>query len=76
MATDTSPIRTARERAGLTQEEAAHRAGISWPTWQRAESGATVPIRLTRRAIAAVLGVDEADLWPETVPVVDVEAAS
>ena len=32
-------IRAAREAAGLTQEDAAHRAGIDYKRWQRLEAG-------------------------------------
>ncbi len=48
-------IRSAREQAGLTQEELALRLGVSMRTVGNWERGATIP-RAKARAISAVLG--------------------
>ena len=53
-------IRTAREAAGLSQEDAAHRAGIDYKRWQRLETGRVNP---TVRTLVRVSGALKTDLW-------------
>lgn len=53
----TPTLRTLRERARMTQEGLAHRAGVSHATISRLERGNTVPNTLTRKALARVLKV-------------------
>jgi transcriptional regulator with XRE-family HTH domain len=50
-------IRTARVAAGLTQEEAAQRAGYSRSMWGRYEAGLRVPPPRSIPGIMAALGV-------------------
>ena len=48
-------LKAAREAAGLTQEEAADRAGIDYKRWQRIESGqVNATVRTLVRAARAV----------------------
>ncbi|WP_159945679.1 MULTISPECIES: helix-turn-helix transcriptional regulator [unclassified Nocardiopsis] len=49
---------------GLTQEGAAHAAGVDRSTWHRWETGQTTPRPNQRRGIAAALDVSLADLVP------------
>jgi transcriptional regulator with XRE-family HTH domain len=51
-----SNIRTARERARLTADEAAVHAGVCRATWYAWESGKTDPPSSKLLAIAAALG--------------------
>jgi hypothetical protein len=54
--------RRLREHAGLTLEEAAHRAGLHWRHWQKIESG-EVNLTLTSLArVADALQVEAARL--------------
>jgi transcriptional regulator with XRE-family HTH domain len=53
-------IREARAVAGLSQEEAASRAGVGYKRWQEIESGAANPTVRTLDRIAETLGVE---LW-------------
>lgn len=46
---------------GISQEEAAHRAGIVSRLWQRVEAGDPITLK-TLVAVAAALGVAPADL--------------
>jgi transcriptional regulator with XRE-family HTH domain len=57
-------IRELREKAGLTQEEAARRAGLhTRQNWNNIESGRRTNVTLsTLEAIAQALGVRAADL--------------
>ena len=48
-------IRAIREKLGLTQEELAHRLGISWSTIARWEADKGKPSKLARRAIENLL---------------------
>ena len=48
-------IRTAREAAGLTQDEAAQRAGYSRSMWGRYEAGQRTPPQRSIPAIMAAL---------------------
>lgn len=50
-------IRDARIRIGITQEEAANRAGIDYKRWQRLEQGTVNPTVATLARIAAALRV-------------------
>jgi transcriptional regulator with XRE-family HTH domain len=50
-------IRTARVAAGLTQDEAAQRAGYSRSMWGRYEAGQRVPPPRSIPGIMAALGV-------------------
>jgi transcriptional regulator with XRE-family HTH domain len=56
-----SPVRAARERAGLTREKLAVRAGISSSTLYLAERAGLVS-EATLSKLAAVLGVPAEDL--------------
>lgn len=59
-------IRKTRERADLTQSEAARRAGLRRQEWYRLESGGREDPRLsTVRAVAAALGVTVGELLGE-----------
>ena len=64
MPIDTDAIRAARERAGLTQEQAAEKSGLSSKqAWNRIECGRQTDITLsTLEAIARALGVKARDL--------------
>lgn len=58
-------VKHVRERALLTQEELAERAGIGLNTVNRIEKDHTEPRFGTIRKIARALGVDSKDLLPE-----------
>jgi ribosome-binding protein aMBF1 (putative translation factor) len=53
-----SPVRAAREAAGLSPEGLAYKAGLSLRTVERIEGGQVTPRRATIRVIADVLGVE------------------
>ena len=53
--------RTIRTGMKISQEEAAHRAGMVPRLWQRVENGDPITIK-TLVAVAGVLGVEPADL--------------
>lgn len=53
-------VREARERAGLTQEEAASKAGIDYKRWQRIESG---DVNATIRTLVRVASACRVDFW-------------
>lgn len=55
-------IRELRENKGYTQEQLASHAGVAVRTIRYAETGQFRPAPLTRKAIAAALGVDAEDL--------------
>jgi DNA-binding XRE family transcriptional regulator len=57
------PVTTARHRAGMTQQELAHRAGLAIRTMSNVESGQS-PRFATKRVIAHVLGTHVDALWP------------
>lgn len=61
---DTGKIRGLREQAGLTQQQAAEKAGLeSRQRWHQIESGSTPNIELdTLDRIAKALGVKAKDL--------------
>lgn len=61
--TNTSPLRTARERAGLSQVALAARAGCAPSTVSLVERGARLSRRMARR-FSDVLGVPLDDLRP------------
>lgn len=61
-----SPMRRAREKAGLTLEKIAIETGISYATVQAYESGRGVGYSVEgKEKIAAFLGADFFTLWPE-----------
>ena len=51
-------IRGARLAAGLSQEDAAGRAGVGYKRWQEIEAGAANPTIRTLDRIAITLGVE------------------
>ena len=53
-------VRLARESAGLTQEEAASRAGLDARRWQRIEQGV---VNLTVRTMARVSSALDVSFW-------------
>lgn len=59
---DSNPVRAARERAGLTREQAAVKAGLSVSTVYYAEKGFVT--EATAAKLAPILGVDPAELRP------------
>ncbi len=52
-----------RKAAGLTQEDAAHRARIDYKRWQRLERGDVNPTVRTLLRAATALGVDLSRLF-------------
>jgi transcriptional regulator with XRE-family HTH domain len=58
-------VKKVRERALLTQEELAERAGIGAATLNRIERDRVEPHFRTIRKIAKALGVDARDLLPK-----------
>ena len=58
-------IRAAREAAGLSQEDAAHRAGIDYKRWQRLEAG---QVNATVRTLVRVSGAVKTDFWSLLAP--------
>ena len=62
-------IRTKRKAAGLTIQQLATRAGISFVTLQNIETGKTPhPHKLTMRAVESVLAEAEGPTTMEDVP--------
>jgi DNA-binding XRE family transcriptional regulator len=61
------PVAIARQEKNLPREGLAFKAGVSVKTIERIERGEVIPHRTTRRAIAAVLGLDPSELWPTEV---------
>lgn len=59
-------MRDARERAGLTREEAARLAQVSTSTLARLELADRLPNAMALARIAAQVGVPVADLFPTT----------
>jgi transcriptional regulator with XRE-family HTH domain len=59
-----TPIEARRRGLGLSQAAAGDRAGISRSYWQSIERG-LIPPRRVQGAVAAVLGTDRAEFWPE-----------
>ena len=55
-------VRELRQEAGFTQEELAHRAGLTTGTLSVIERGRANPTWATVRALAAALGVTAAEL--------------
>ncbi len=53
-------VRAAREAAGLTQEDAAHRAGIDVKRWQRLEYG---EVNVTVRTLVRVAAACKTEFW-------------
>ena len=61
-------LRAARIAARMSLEMVAHRAGISWLTVQRAETGVTKSHRsATLTALANALNVKEHDITDDTI---------
>ena len=61
-----SPMRRARENAGLTLEKIAIETGIAYATVQALESGRGAGYSVTaKEKIAACLAMDFFTLWPE-----------
>lgn len=58
----TSPIRAARERAGMTQSDLAHAASVSTATVHRIETGRVRPNAATLAALERALHVTPGDL--------------
>ena len=54
----TSPLRAAREAAGMSPEELAFRAGVSLRTIERIEREGVSPRRATVTVLAMALGID------------------
>jgi transcriptional regulator with XRE-family HTH domain len=50
-------VRDARTSANLTQEEAAHAAGLDWRRWQRLEAGTVNATVRTLGRVAEAVGV-------------------
>jgi transcriptional regulator with XRE-family HTH domain len=59
-----SPLAIHRFSAGLTQAELGARAGRTRATVANLEAGRNKPRRLTAESLAAVLGVEPSDLFP------------
>lgn len=58
-------LREARLRAGLTQQALACLASVERTSLTHLERGRRVPTFAVARRLAAALGCDAADLWPE-----------
>lgn len=66
MPLDPAKIRLRRERLGLTQADAAERAGLLRPNWARLEAGDKLDVHLsTAEAVAAALGTTLSRLLAE-----------
>lgn len=61
-----TPIERYRLDAGLSQQEAAERAGVKVRTLRRAEYGETAPSFATITALARLFGMEPAVLLDET----------
>ena len=48
-------IKAIREKLGLTQEEVAHKLGVSWGTIARWEAGKSKPSKLAQKALENLL---------------------
>ena len=55
-------LRELRAERGVGQAELAHLAGLAPGTLSLIESGETLPLPATQRALAGALGMDERDL--------------
>ena len=55
-------MRQLRDRAGLTLEEAGHRAAMHWRHWQKIEAGEVNATLRTLARVSDVLQVDPRDL--------------
>jgi len=62
MSTFADNLKAAREAAGLTQVDAAGRAGISQPLWSQYERGKTMPSVEQARRLAEAVGAMLVDL--------------
>lgn len=54
-----------RERHGLSQEDAAHKVGITTRQWQRWETGESMPYPRNLDAVASRFGISVADFFDE-----------
>lgn len=61
----TNTLRVRRAERRLTQIELARTAGIHENRYWRIENGYAVPTDAERAALAAALGVTEAEIWPD-----------
>jgi len=61
-------LKQARQHAGFTVEELAHRAGISQHHVSRLEHGHHVPLWTTLQKLATALGVRPEELTSEAAP--------
>jgi transcriptional regulator with XRE-family HTH domain len=68
-------LRVAIAESGITQGEVARRAGLSEVAMSRIVNGHRSPDDPTRQQIAAALGQQVCDLWPDTPSDVAQEAA-
>lgn len=66
--TPPGPLRRARLAAGLTQQQLAERTGITHPDLSRIERGHRAPWPGFRQRAAEVLGIPEAELFPDAQP--------
>ena len=62
MTTTAEKIRTRRRQLGLTQTEAAERAGLLQPNWSDYESGKASPTLVVLRRIAVALECEAGEL--------------
>jgi len=69
-------LRAAMLKKGLTPAQLAERLQVDAKTAERWISGLRAPYRKNRFAVAALLGVDEAYLWPDALSSNQVSAAS
>lgn len=58
-------LRELREKANLSQEALARRAGVSVGTIHVVETGVRLPTMTKARKIASALGVKMAAIWPD-----------
>lgn len=65
-------IKAVRKKMGLTQDELAHKLGVSWGTVARWEAGKNKPSKLARRALEDLL--KETEGKPENEKVAREEA--
>lgn len=55
-------VKEARERAGISQREAARKSGVTQAQWSRIEADISSPTVDTLRRIASALGVEASSL--------------
>ena len=64
----TSPLRSWRERHGLSQADVAGLTGLSVALVSRIENGDRNPRPLTKVRIAKALGIQVAEIFPASLP--------